>query len=50
MTERGVTESVVEDAALGSLETLGYIIVHGPSEIPARGRRNKDLDGIVENN
>ena len=30
MTERGVTESAVEDAALGWLEELGYTVLHGP--------------------
>ncbi|MHB8059853.1 MAG: type I restriction endonuclease subunit R, partial [Gaiellaceae bacterium] len=30
MTERGVAESVVEDAALAWLEDLGYTILHGP--------------------
>ena len=30
MTERGVTESVIEQAALAWLESLGYTIKHGP--------------------
>lgn len=34
MTERDVTESVVEDATLGWLESLGYIVLHPPA--PAR--------------
>ena len=31
----GFAESVVEDAALGWLESLGYSVLHGP-EITAR--------------
>jgi type I restriction enzyme R subunit len=34
VTDRGVTESVVEDAALGWIESLGYSIVHGPEIAP----------------
>lgn len=30
MTERGVTESVVEEAALGWLEAIGWRVAHGP--------------------
>ncbi len=31
----GLTESVVEDAALACLESLGYAIKHGPDISPA---------------
>lgn len=34
MIERGVTESVVEDAALAWLESLGYGVKHGPDIAP----------------
>jgi len=34
MSDRGVTESVVEDAALSWLEDLGYAIKHGPGIAP----------------
>lgn len=30
MISQGFTESVVEDAALGWLESLGYSVLHGP--------------------
>lgn len=30
MSHGGFTESVVEDAALGWLESLGYAVLHGP--------------------
>ena len=30
MTELGVTESVIEQAALAWLESLGYAVLHGP--------------------
>ena len=30
MSERGVTESVIEAAALALLEGLGYAVKHGP--------------------
>jgi len=36
-----VSESVIEGAALAWLESLGYVMLHGP-EIAARGR---DRDG-----
>ena len=39
MTERGITESVVEQAALAWLENLGWSVRHGieiaPSGVPA---------------
>ena len=38
MNERNFTESVVEDAALAWLESLGYAIKHGP-EIEATAIR-----------
>jgi len=34
MTERGVTETVVEVAALAWLESLGYAVKHGPEIAP----------------
>ena len=34
MSERGFTESVVEDAALAWLESLGYAVKHGPEIAP----------------
>ena len=34
MTESGVTESVVEDAALAWFESLGYMVKHGPEIAP----------------
>ena len=30
----GFTESIVEDAALAWLETLGYAVIHGPDISP----------------
>ena len=39
MSDRGVTESIVEDAALAWLESLGYVVKHGleiaPGELGA---------------
>jgi hypothetical protein len=46
MTKRGVTESVVEDAALAWLESLGYTIKHGPDITPGElvaDRVNSDI-------
>ncbi|MCC6764970.1 MAG: type I restriction endonuclease subunit R [Deltaproteobacteria bacterium] len=43
MTERGVTESVVEQAALAWLEAAGWRIAHGPDiapDMPAAERRD----------
>jgi type I restriction enzyme R subunit len=43
MTERGVTESVVEQAALAWLEAVGWRIAHGPDiapDMPAAERQN----------
>lgn len=34
MMDSGVTESVIEQAALASLESLGYTIKHGPEIAP----------------
>ena len=34
MTEKGVTESVVEQAALAWLESLGWRVLHGPDIAP----------------
>jgi type I restriction enzyme, R subunit len=34
MIQSGVTESVVEDAALAWLESLGYTVKHGPEIAP----------------
>ena len=30
MTNSGIGESVIDDAALAWLESLGYIVLHGP--------------------
>lgn len=41
MTERGVTESVVEDASLAWLAGRGYAVLHGPAiavEVPGAER------------
>jgi len=35
MTERGVSESIIEQAALAWLESLGYAVLHGPDIAPA---------------
>src|SRR3989442_15123631 len=43
MTDRGVTESVVEQAALAWLESAGWQIAHGPDiapDMPAAERRD----------
>src|SRR5437867_4518227 len=43
MTEWGVTESVVEQAALAWLESIGWQVAHGPDigpDMPAAERRN----------
>jgi type I restriction enzyme R subunit len=34
MTNRGVTESVIEQAALAWLESLGWVVKHGPEIAP----------------
>src|SRR5438552_9483362 len=34
MSDRGVTESVVEEAALAWLESIGWRVVHGPDVAP----------------
>ena len=34
MSERSFTESVVEDATLAWLESLGYAVKHGPEIAP----------------
>ena len=34
MTDRGVTESVIEQAALSWLESLGFAVKHGPEIAP----------------
>jgi len=41
------TESIVEDAALGWLEALGYAILHGP-DIAVGELRVKDVESIAE--
>lgn len=44
------TESVVEDAALGWLEALGYAVLHGPeiaAAEPAGELRVKDVKKIA---
>lgn len=43
---RAVTESVVEDAALAWLESLGYSVLHGPG-IAAGELRAKDVKRIA---
>jgi type I restriction enzyme R subunit len=35
VSARGVTESVVEQAALAWLESIGWQITHGPGAAPA---------------
>jgi len=38
MTQRDFTESVVEDAALAWLKSLGYMMEHGPEIAPSGWR------------
>ena len=53
MTERGVTESVVEDAALAWLEAGGWQVAHSPDiaprmlgrEPPVAGRSGRGSEG-----
>lgn len=40
MTEHGVTESVVEDAALAWLESFGYTVMYGSEIAPGERRMN----------
>jgi type I restriction enzyme R subunit len=48
MTERGVTESVVEEAALGWLEAIGWRVAHGPDVAPdTPGAERDDYDQVV---
>lgn len=44
---RTFTESVVEDATLGWLESLGYAILHGP-DIASGELRMKGAESIAE--
>lgn len=52
MTMGGVTESVVEDAALSWLSDLGYAVLHGPAIAagePAAERSDPNYrDGMLE--
>jgi type I restriction enzyme R subunit len=47
MSAGGFTESVVEDAALGWLEGLGYAVVHGPEIAPGEAGAERDDCGQV---
>ena len=48
MGERGVSESVVEQAALAWLESLGWFVAHGPDIAPdAPGAERGDYDAVV---
>ncbi len=47
MTERGVTESVVEEAALGWLEAIGWRVAHGPDVAPDTPGAERDDHGQV---
>ncbi|MGH8678613.1 MAG: type I restriction endonuclease subunit R [Burkholderiales bacterium] len=50
MIERGVTESVIEQAALAWLESLGYAVLHGPAIAagePAAERSDPNYRDVV---
>jgi type I restriction enzyme R subunit len=47
MTERGVTESVVEEAALAWLEAIGWRVAHGPDVAPDTPEAERDDYGQV---
>jgi len=47
MTARGVTESVVEEAALAWLEGVGWRVAHGPDIVPDMSAAERDDDGEV---
>jgi len=50
MTERGVTESGVEDAALAWLEAGGWHVEHGPDiapDMPAAEQRLAELEAAA---
>ena len=47
MTERGVTESVVEEAALGWLEAIGWRVARGPDVVPDTPGAERDDYGQV---
>jgi len=48
VTERGVTESVVEQAALAWLESLGWLVKHGPEIAPDMpGAERRDYGEVV---
>src|SRR5713226_9418350 len=51
MTERGVTESVIEQATLAWLESLGYTVKHGPEIAPGElaVERNDYGQVVLEN-
>lgn len=47
MTERGVTESIVEQAAVAWLESLGWRIRHGLEIAPGEPGAERTGDGLV---
>ena len=48
MTDRGVTESVVEQAALAWLESFGWAVAHGPDIAPGTpGEERADYSAVV---
>ena len=48
MSDRGVTESVVEQATLAWLESLGWTMVHGPDIAPSTsGAERADYEQVV---
>ncbi|MDO8479160.1 MAG: hypothetical protein Q7W02_23815 [Candidatus Rokubacteria bacterium] len=50
MTERGVTESVVEQATLAWLESLGWRVTHGLEIAPGEaGAERADYTQVVLN-
>jgi type I restriction enzyme, R subunit len=44
---RPFTESVVEDATLAWLESLGYAVKHGPEIAPGNFSKQTDREAIV---
>ena len=47
MTDRGVTESVIEQAALAWLESLGYSVKHGPEIAPSEPKSESNIEETV---
>jgi type I restriction enzyme R subunit len=41
MTARSFTESIVEDAALARLESLGWSVKHGPEIAPGESKAER---------